>query len=83
MTPNEGLQQLKQGQSITCINPASGIRFEIQSKLSHGLAWYRVFPARIGCLNRYSRLSDDDMLRWLGSLALTGLTKPITAQMRG
>lgn len=71
MTTTEALDHLKRGNSLDCINPHNNASFQIQSKLSYGLAWYRVFPARIGCLNRYSRLSDEEMLRWLGSVTIT------------
>lgn len=67
MTPDNALQQLKRGNSFNCVTP-SGSHFQIQSKLSYGIAWYRAFPARKGCLNRYSRLSDSELLQWLGSV---------------
>lgn len=78
MTAIEALNHLKRGNSLACVTP-SGTHFEIRSKLSYSLAWYRVFPARAGCLNRYSRLSDEEMLQWLGGIT----TKPTTAQVRG
>lgn len=67
MTYNDALQQLKRGNSINCITP-EGTRFQIQSKLFYRIAWYRAFPARKGCLNRFSRLSDSEILQWLGSV---------------
>lgn len=69
MTPQEALEQLKCGNSLACVTPA-GVSFRIASKLSYGLAWYRTYPTRKGCLNRFSRLSDDDMLQWLGSVVI-------------
>ena len=63
----QALASLKRGQTLNCTTP-DGVSFQIQPKLSYGLAWYRVRPARRGCLNRYSRLSDIEMLRWLSSL---------------
>lgn len=62
MTTTDALQQLKHGNSIDCATP-DGKRFQIQSKLSYGMAWYRVRPAIHGCLNRYSRLSDAAVLQ--------------------
>lgn len=81
MTPNEALQQLKRGNSLVCVTP-NGTEFEIRSKLAYGTTWYRAYPTYRGCLNHYSRLSDDDMLQWLGSLTLTGLTERTVAQVR-
>lgn len=69
MDANQALNNLKRGQSVTRMTP-SGVEFRIESKLSHGLAWYRAFPARKGCLNRFSRLSDTDMLQWLGNVTV-------------
>lgn len=65
------LQQLKRGIAVNCVTP-SGNQFQIQSKLSYGIAFYRVFPARKGCLNRFSRLSDTQMLEWLNSVEVKG-----------
>lgn len=69
MSTNEALQQLKRGHSLNCVTP-SGVSFRIESKLSYGIAWYRTRPITKGCLNRFSRLSDDDMLQWLGSVTV-------------
>lgn len=60
------VNHLKRGNSLTCVTP-DRVRFQIQSKLSHGIAWYRAYPARKGCLNKFSRLTDDQLLQWLTS----------------
>jgi hypothetical protein len=70
MTTQDALLQLKRGNSIDCITPR-GTNFQIRSKLSHGIAFYRAFPARKGTLNRFSRLSDDELLQWLESVTIT------------
>lgn len=70
MNATDALQQLKRGDSVDCVTP-DGTTFQIRAKLRDGLAWYRAFPARKGCLNRYSRLSDDEMLQWLESVTIT------------
>lgn len=82
MTPQEALEQLKRGNSVDCVTPA-GVSFRIASKLSYGLAWYRTYPTRKGCLNRFSRLSDGDMLQWLGSVVImpTNTVERTVAQM--
>lgn len=69
MTANEALNQLKYGGSVACITP-EGRRFQIQSKLSYGIPWYRVRPARRGCLNNYSRLDRQTMINWLNSVSI-------------
>jgi hypothetical protein len=69
MTPADALIRLKRGESLDCVTP-KGIPFQIQVKLAAGLAWYRTRPARKGCLNRYSRLSDSDVLDWLGRVTI-------------
>lgn len=70
MTPHEALTRLKHGIPITCYTP-DGTWFRIESKLSFNIAWYRTRPVRKGCLNRFSRLSDSDMLQWLTSVNVT------------
>lgn len=60
------LNHLKHGNSLSCVTPDSRT-FQIQSKLSHGIAWYRAYPAAKGCLNKYSRLSDEELAQWLSS----------------
>lgn len=69
MTSEEALRQLKYCHPIKCRTP-SGIEFEIQSLDKHGLIWYRTRPRMKGCLNNYSRLSDSQMLEWLGNIEI-------------
>jgi hypothetical protein len=72
MTPDDALIRLRHGDSINCVTP-EGVSFQIQVKLDKylGFAWYRVRPARRGCLNRYSRLSDRQMLVWLENMTVS------------
>lgn len=67
MSTDDALRQLKSGDSVNCITP-DGKQFQIQSKVDYGIAWYRSYPARRGCLNNYSRLSDDQLRQWLESV---------------
>lgn len=69
MSVNEAFQQLQHGGTVNCVTP-SGVRFQIRSKVSYGIPWYRSFPARRGCLNRYSRLSDSELRQWLESVRI-------------
>jgi hypothetical protein len=68
MSATDALNELKRGNAVDYVTP-DGKPFQIQSKLSHGLSWYRVRPTTRGCLNNYSRLTDSDMLQWLESVA--------------
>jgi len=70
MTPTEALNRLCYGGSISCVTP-EGKRFEIESKLSYGIPWYRTIPATAICgLQRYSRLSNQEMIDWLSRLTI-------------
>jgi hypothetical protein len=71
MSTTEALARLKHGHTVNCMTP-DGLRFQIQSKLAYGLTWYRVRPARHGCINKYSRLHEDQLLRWLESVETHG-----------
>lgn len=65
MSTDDAFRQLQQGNAVSCVTP-DGVRFQIQSKLDSGIAWYRAFPARKGRLNRYSRLSDRQLRELVG-----------------
>ena len=69
MSSETALQRLKSGHAVECVAP-NGTAFRIESKLSHGLAWYRAQPARQGCLNQFSRLSDIVLRDWLENVTI-------------
>lgn len=70
----EALGILRHGGTLACVTP-EGRHFQIQSKLSFGIPWYRVRPARRGCLNQYSRLDDSEMLQWLSQQSEVSVVK--------
>lgn len=69
MSTDDAFQQLQHGNSVNCVT--DGRLFQIQSKIDSGIAWYRAFPARRGCLNRFSRLSDSELRQWLESVTVS------------
>lgn len=69
MSADDALEQLQRGNSVSCMTP-NGTKFRIESKLSYGIAWYRSRPVRRGCLNRFSRLTDSQMLEWLNNVTI-------------
>lgn len=71
MSATDALQRLQRGASVNCITP-DGLRFQVQSKVDSGIAWYRAYLARRGCLNHYSRLSNGELMQWLESVIIEG-----------
>lgn len=69
MSADDALEQLQRGHSVPCVTP-DGVGFWIESIFSYGMPWYRARPARRRCLNKFSRLDNDQMLQWLNSVTI-------------